>query len=113
VSRRHAERLDVVAVEVQRDVSEAVDVEQRRLQRAVDEHGLRQVEADEASGRRRAELGERNAGREMRGRRREQVAPVERPGDRLERVRGIRELVRLGDAVPTRARQSKPLSGPT
>ena len=43
---------------------------------------------------RRAELGERDAEREVRRRRREEVAAVERPRDRLERVLGVRELVR-------------------
>ena len=48
---------------------------------------------------RRPELAERDAEREVRGGRREEVAPVERARHRVERVRGVRELVRLDDAA--------------
>ena len=62
---------------------------------------------------RRPEVGERHAKREMRSRRREEIAPVERPRDRLERVLRIRELVRLLD--PTEllgGRNQKAVVGP-
>ena len=66
------------------------------MDRAVHDHRLGEVETDEALGiDRRAELLERNARREVRRRGREEVAAVERPRDRLERVRRIRELVGL------------------
>src|SRR4029453_17506822 len=102
-SRRDAERLDVVAVEIQRDVAEAVDVEQCREDRTVADDGLGKVESDEALGIDRwAELLERNSGGQMRCGRRKQIASVERARDRLERVLGVRELVRLIDAMPAR-----------
>ena len=102
------ERLDVVAVEVQGDVAEAVNVEKRRLERTVRNEGLGKVQADEAFRvDRRAELLERDAGREVRGGRAEEVASVECPRDRVECVRRIRELVRGLDARATRRRQQE------
>ena len=49
----------------------------------------------------------------MRCGRSEQIAAVEGPRDRLERVRGVRELVRIGDPRALAAGTSRPLSGPT
>src|SRR5205085_6999094 len=60
----------------------------------------RDVESRErVRGDRRAKLRESDAEREMRGSRREQIAPVECPRDALERVVGVRQLVGLGDAA--------------
>ena len=87
----------------------------RRVDDLVAEGGLRQVEAHERAGAdRRAELADRDAVGEMRGGRREQIAAVEGARHRAERVRGVGELVRLGDpAARSAAGSSSPLSGPT
>ena len=97
------------------DVAEAVDVEHRRVDPVAPTSGCGQVEPDERVGvERRAELGERDAEREVRGRRREDVAAVERARDRLERVLRVRELVRARRSRRApRPGTSRPLSGPT
>ena len=86
-SRDDSERLDVVAVEVERDVAEAVDVEQRRIDRIISDDRLWNIEADQALG---STGGPSSASGtpsgEVRGRRREEIAAMERPRDRLERV---------------------------
>jgi hypothetical protein len=78
----------------------------------VADEGLGEVEPDEALGiHRRAELFQRNPGGEMRRGGREQIPAVERARDRLERVLGIRELVRLVDALPACCGQQQTVVG--
>ena len=114
-SRDDPELLDVVAVEVEGDVAEAVDVEERRVDRAVGDDRLRQIEPNEAlriDGR--AELREGDPVRQMRRSGAEEIASVERPRDRLERV--VRDSpARAPPRCPARlaAGSSSPLSGPT
>ena len=80
---------------------------------AVVEGRLRQLEPDErVRVDRRAELADLHAAGEMRRRRREQVAAVERARDRLERVGRVRELVRLGDPGPLGRRQQQAVVRP-
>ena len=106
--RDNADLLDVLTREIQRDVAETVDVEQGGVDRSVDDLRLREVEPDEAVGIDGwPELRKRDTGREVRRRGGEEVAAVERPGDRVERVGGVRQLVRLLDPVPGRGRQEK------
>ena len=91
-----------------------VDVEHGRADPVLADLGLGQVEPDERLRvDRRAELVERHAEREVRRRRREEVAAVEGPRDRVERVLGVRELVRLVDpAERVGRRQEQPVVGP-
>ena len=93
--------LEVLAVEVQLHVPEAVDVEHGRVDAALSPtSGCGRSSRASASGSIGGpELGERDAEREVRRGGREQIAAVERPRDGLERVLGVRELVRLGDAA--------------
>ena len=59
---------------------------------------------------RRPELRERDAEREMRRGGREEIAAVERARDRVQRICGIRELVRLVDAAEALGgRQQQPV----
>ena len=76
--------------------------------------GLGQVEPDERLGiDRRAELGERDAEREVRGGGREEVARVERARHRVEHVGRVRQLVRLDDAAEAvGGGQQQPVVGP-
>ena len=105
-----ADPIEVVARQVEGDVAEAVEVERRGVEDALGERRLRQLEPDERLRiDRGAELADRDAAGEMRRGRREQVAPVERPRDRLERVGRVRELVGLGDPGPFGRGQQQPV----
>ncbi len=75
-------------------VAERVNIEDRARDAVSSDLRLRNVEAHERVGsQRRAELVDGDAAGKMSGRRREQVAPMERPRDRFEGVLGVRELV--------------------
>ena len=70
----------MLAGEIERDVPEAVDPEDERADALLPDVRLRHVEPHERVGiDRGAELADRDPEREMSGRRREEVAPVERP----------------------------------
>ena len=112
-ARGDRDLLDVATGQVQRDVAEAVDVEHRCDGGALGQLRHRDVEGDEGFGiERRAELRKRNAACEVRGGGGEQVARVERPGDRAQRVLGVRELVRGDDPRAARSREEQPVVGP-
>ena len=112
--RHDARALEILAGQVQLHVPEAVDEEHGCVDDAVVERRLRQLEPHERVRReRRSELRGLDAECEVRRRGREQVARVERPRHGLERVRGIRDLVRALDPGASAAGTSSPLSGPT
>src|SRR5206468_4609965 len=92
--------VQVRAVEIEADVPEPVDRQHGRVDPRRADIGLGYVETGQRLGiDRRPELAEWNAECEMRSRRREEVAAVKRARDRLERVLGICELVRLSDSA--------------
>ena len=85
--------VEVRAVEIEADVPEPVDRENGRVDARGADVGPRDVEPGKDIGiERRPERAEGDAEREMRGRRREEVAAVKRARDGLERVVGIGEL---------------------
>ena len=101
---------DVLARDVEGDVAKRVNVEHRGADPVGAELGLGQIEAHErVRVERRAELFDRDAAREVRGGRREEVAAVEGARDRLERVLRVRELVRRGDPRPVGGRDQQPV----
>src|SRR5467141_4001017 len=86
--------------DVERDVAEAVDAENDHADPVLSHLGRWQLDSHElirVDGR--TELLERYARGQVRGGRREQVATVEGPRHRLERVLRVRELMRLGDTA--------------
>ena len=111
------DRLEVLAAEVELDVPEAVDVERRsRGSGASPNVRLGQVEPDElVDVERRAELAGLDAGGEVRGGRREDVAAVEGARDRLEHGTPGSSSSCAASTPPRRsaAGTSRPLSGPT
>ena len=103
----------MLPADVERDVAEAVDDQSDRPDAVVsnlrrwelDAHELVRIDG-------RAKLLERDAGGEVGRGRREEVAPVEGAGHRLQRVVGVGELVRLGDpAEALRGRQEEAVVG--
>ena len=102
--------LDVVAREVEGDVAETVNVEHRRVDPLVREARLGEIESDERVGvERRPELLQRHAVREVRRRRGEEVAAVERPRDALERIGRVGELSHVGDPRALGGGKQKPV----
>ena len=98
--------------QVQLHVPEAVDVEHGRVDDAVVDDGLGQLEPHERVRReRRPELRGLDAEREVRRGGREEIAPVERPRHRLERVRGIGDLVRALDPAQLGGGDEQPVVG--
>src|SRR5439155_13022629 len=95
-----ADLAKMLPVQVELDVSEAVDVENGGADPVAADLGLGQVEADEG---RRVEPGAERPRigpvREMGGRRREDVAAVKGGRDGFEAVFGARQLERGGDAA--------------
>src|SRR5581483_5334794 len=78
-ARHDARGVEMLAREVERDVPEAVDAEHDGADESLTDLGLRQLEPDEGiRGERRPQLAGRDAAREMRRRRREEIAAVER-----------------------------------
>ena len=83
------------------------------MDRALDHHGFGEVQTDEAFGvDGRPELRERDAVCEVGGSGREEIATMERSRDRVERVLGVGELVRLLDAATARCRHEQPVVRP-
>src|SRR5262245_45489212 len=88
------------AIQVELHVPEPVDRDHGRVDTRGADLGLREVEPRECvGGDRRTELRKLDAESKVRRSRREQIAPVKRARDRLERVFRIRELVGDVDAA--------------
>ena len=105
--------VEILARHVELHVPEPIDVEHaapRSGSASIDR--LRQIQLHERVRRqRRPELRRLDAEREVRGRRREEIAPVECSRHGLERVGGIRELVRALDPAQLRGGHEQPVVG--